>query len=85
MTFDELLKHLLERGVRYIVIGGVACALNVLNGKSYYDFIGFTQKNKDGITFLNEEALIEMKKCMLMEKNAIDVAALTRILQEKKG
>ena len=147
MTFDELLLHLLKRGVSYIVIGGVACALNgfvratedvdiiiepsvrnielmletlrkwgegfagelkaedftmtpgairiiedfpldvftVINGKTYNDFISLTKKNSDGITYLNEEALIELKKDTRREKDAIDVLALTRILKEKEG
>lgn len=146
MNYAELLQMLSTAGVKFIVIGGVACALNgyvratddvdiivetsrkniellikslekwgegfarelstsdfnlspgairiienfpldvftMLNGKIYNDYIIYTKVNKDGITYLNEDALIELKQNTMREKDALDVLALNRTKNENK-
>lgn len=141
MDFEELLLKLSTCGIKYILIGGVACALNgfvrategvdilvepseenikkmlnsllnwgegyakdlnvedfpiapgavriiedfpldiftLLNEKTYNDLISRTEKTKQGIIFLNREALIEIKGHSFREKDKIDAIALKKL------
>ena len=147
MDFEELLLKLTSNGIKYIVIGGVACALNgfirttedvdilietseenikklldvllnwgegyarelniddfsiapgavriiedfpldiftVLNEKTYKDLLPKTEKTKQGITYLNREALIEIKENSYREKDKIDSIALKNLKEDNSA
>jgi hypothetical protein len=147
MDFEELLLKLTSNGIKYIVIDGVACALNgfiratedvdilietseenikklldvllswgegyarelniedfpiapgavriiedfpldiftVLNEKTYKDLLTKTEKTKQGITYLNREALIEIKENSYREKDKIDSIALKNLKEDNSA
>ncbi len=145
MDFEDLLQLLTSKQVKFIVVGGVACALNgfvratedvdiivdasenniqklietlvtwgegyarelnindfplspgairvienfpldiftILNDQTYTDLLPTTNKNPQGILFLNPESLIKTKKDSLREKDKLDILALQKIIEEK--
>jgi len=147
LDFAGLLEMLHKADVEFIVVGGVACALNgfvratedvdilvrteptnveklleclrewgqgyagelslsdfslipgairliedypldmftVLAGRTYDDFLSYTKTTEQGIRFLGPQALIETKHRTHREKDAIDILALRRILNEETG
>ncbi len=142
--FSSLLVNFISQDLKFIVIGGVACALNgfiratedldiliegsdsninkllvilnswgeghskelsvsdfplspgavriiedfpldvftIINGKTYYDLLPQTKKNKNEIYYLNPRSLIETKNNTHREKDSIDILALKRIIEE---
>ena len=93
-SYEKLLESLARAEVKFIVVGGVAVALNgfvrttddvdiftVMRGESYGDLAGDlrgTTINGMKIDFLSADGLIRLKADSTREKDQIDIAALRK-------
>lgn len=68
--FEELLVGLVDAGVTFVTVGGIACAFN--------GYVRTTEDVLEGrpIPYLSREALIELKTDSLREKDKMDVVQL---------